>query len=459
MPTRVLVYHDGFGTGTLNVTRTDTASVSSINPVHTYQTLNVSSYELPPSVDLGDALSELEGQPGVVHVEEDLIRQISADPLRDWQWNMDLLDAEGAWEYTQGQGVTVAVIDTGCSSGPLDGLPTLIPGFDFVNNDSDPSDDNGHGTHVAGTIAQATDNDKGLIGLAPSAQILAVKSFDSYGYAYTSDILAGVEYAIEEGVDVINMSYGGAGETQAEAQLMAQAVAAGIVLVAASGNSGSSQVDFPAGYPGVLAVGATGVNSNRATYSSFGSGLDLMAPGGESWVDRNNDGRGDGIYQESIETQWGFYGYNGTSMAAPHVAASAALLMSAGLNREQTITALQETAEDLGNSGWDRRTGWGMVQPEVALSDWVDDTASACEVNITNARYRARMKRLIVRAETNRPNETLRVYANNELVGILWFNNRRQAFRRAFQWPVLPTTLTVESDCGGSDSRRVRRRP
>ncbi|MFT5682873.1 MAG: serine protease, partial [Myxococcota bacterium] len=250
-----------------------------------------------------------------------------------------------------------------------DGIGSLTSGYDFVNNDSNAADDNGHGTHVAGTIAQATDNSSGVAGLAYDATIMPIKVLDSSGSGYVSDTVLGINYAVTNGADVINLSLGSTSYSSAEAAAVANAYSNGVFVAAATGNSGGSSVDYPAAYSGAVAVGATRYGNALASYSNKGSAVDLVAPGGDTSRDDNGDGYADGVLQETFSgSTWSYYFFQGTSMAAPHVAAAAAMLMAEGASNTDAEAALIATATDLGSSGWDSSYGYGLIQPDAALA-------------------------------------------------------------------------------------------
>lgn len=280
------------------------------------------------------------------------------DAYRDYQWNLDLLDIDTAWDWNQGAGVTVAVVDTGVSARGEDRPARLLAGYDFYDEDSDPNDEDGHGTHVAGTIAQATNNGLGCAGVAPGASILPVRVLGPDGGS-TWDVARGIRWAADQGAQVINLSLGG-GASTAQRDAVRYAVGKGAVLVAASGNESASRVSWPAAYEEVIAVGAVGADRRRASYSNVGDALDVVAPGGTASA---------GILQETVQPdgQPTYAFLTGTSMATPHVAGVAALLIAAGAAPSAVPDLLRDTATDLGAAGWDRETGHGLIDPVGAL--------------------------------------------------------------------------------------------
>ncbi len=347
-----------------------------------------------------------------------------SDPYYDYQWNLRSADeggmnAEAAWNYSTGSGVVVAVIDTGVANNAPDLLGTsFTDGYDFANGDTDPYDDEGHGTHVAGTIAQATNNGEGVAGVAYDATIMPIKVLDSSGSGSYYDIADGIRYAADEGADVINMSLGGSRGATVLEDAIIYAYNKGVTIVASAGNSGRQGIGYPAAYDDyVIAVGATGSSEpddgsindiDRAYYSSYGNQLDIMAPGGDYYDDNNNPGDGswDGILQNTFEIVGGeynfsYYFYQGTSMASPHVAGVAALLLS----KDSTLTptdvekVLAETALKVGenfygtdyygdlagliDSTWNKYYGYGLIDAEAALSSLsvTPNTAPSVTVN------------------------------------------------------------------------------
>jgi serine protease len=296
------------------------------------------------------------------------------------QWHFTAVQSEAAWDVSTGAGVVVAVLDTGIADiGNEDGVnicSTITP-RDVVNGDDDPVDGDGHGTHVSGTIAQATNNSTGVAGLAYNACILPVKVLDDTGSGDFADIADGVHYAVANGANVINMSLGTNARynvrniSYMDAELD-YAYANNVTVVVSSGNDGSRKnVSYPAIYPTTIAVGATDYNNNVTRYSNKGVGLDLVAPGGDTTRDHNNDGYVDGVLQETvIDGSWNYYFFQGTSMASPHVAAVAALLVAAdgSLTPDLVYQALTTTTVDLNETGYDKTSGYGLIQAYDALT-------------------------------------------------------------------------------------------
>ena len=337
-----------------------------------YLTDSIAVVTVPTGEDVLDVLTDLRRRPGLSFVEADVVRSIAAeDPYLYYQWHLDNIGAPAVWSAGEtGAGIIVAVVDTGVAAGGPDGFSNLMSGYDFVDGDSDADDENGHGTHVSGTIAQATDNGIGVAGVAPDAAILPVRVLDADGTGYTSDVVAGILYAVSEGADVINLSLGSTSASTAESIAVAAAADAGVLVVAASGNNGSdTAVNYPAAYDSAVAVAAVDYVGTRTGYSNGGIEVDLAAPGGDSSADLNGDGYGDGVLQETRGSGgWGYYFYQGTSMAAPHVAGAAALLMGAGASAEEAQMLLETTAIDRGEEGPDTEYGYGVIDIKAALA-------------------------------------------------------------------------------------------
>ena len=274
------------------------------------------------------------------------------DPRFGSQWGLPAINAPEAWEYGIGEGVIVAVLDTGVDVDGEDGLNDVVPGKDIVYGSDPTYDARGHGTHVAGTIAQTTDNGYGVAGVAWGASVMPVKVLSNGGSGSMWGVAQGMLYACDNGADVINMSLSSRGSSQYIASAIEECHDADVVMVASTGNSGSSSIGWPARRDGIIAVGATYKGGGRSSYSNYGYGMELVAPGSA-------------ILQETPKG-WGTY--SGTSMAAPHVAGVAALVRGAGIeSHDEVREILQETAVDWGNTGYDTVYGYGYLDAEAAM--------------------------------------------------------------------------------------------
>lgn len=253
------------------------------------------------------------------------------DPEYSKQWNFRNINLEKAWDETKGEGITVAVIDTGVSKVPDLKLTKFTKGYDFVNDKEEAIDDNGHGTHVAGTIAQSTNNGYGVAGIAYQASIMPLKVLSGSGGGTISDIAESIKFAADNGADVINMSLGGGGASNMMEEAIKYAHNKGVTIIAAAGNEGRNAASYPARYPDVISVSATDATGDKASYSNFGAGVDISAPGG------SETGK---IIQNTVDPSNGesvFVGFQGTSMAAPHVAGVAALVRATGVEEPAEV--------------------------------------------------------------------------------------------------------------------------
>jgi serine protease len=307
---------------------------------------NVEVADVAPG-EVDDVIARLSADPRVEAVEPMGVAKIlwtPNDPKYTEQWHMKRAGAESAWEYACGQGVTVAVVDTGIAcydeGGFMKGTDlagtSCVDGYNFVAKNKIAADDQGHGTHVAGTIAQTTNNGVGVAGLAHCANLMPVKVLSARGWGTMADVAEGIRWAADHGAQVINLSLGAPVKSKVVENAVHHAIKKGVVVVAAAGNSGRS-VGWPAAYPGVIAVSATDKNDAIAWFSSRGPEVSIGAPGV-------------GVTQQTIcESgknkceQWGVF--NGTSMASPHVAGAAALLVGQGVTDPASVKAiLQSTA-------------------------------------------------------------------------------------------------------------------
>lgn len=308
-----------------------------------------------------DALNLLRARPEIARVEPNLLRAAVLtpnDPKRFDQWGLNAIDVYDAWHYTRGTGQVIAVLDTGVQLNHPDLAGHITGGWDFVDDDADASpnphaDNASHGTHVQGIANAVTNNDRGVAGVAWDARAIHARIIAAVG-ASASDIAAGVVWAADNGASVVNMSLAGPGWVSLERDAMDYAAARGVILVAAAGNDNTFTPYYPASYDHVLSIAATRYDNERAAFANKGDYIDLGAPGTNILSTTFPDG-----YEQK----------DGTSMAAPHVAGVAALVWARGLatTREDVMQALQCSALDLDDPGWDHRLGWGLVQAEAAV--------------------------------------------------------------------------------------------
>lgn len=339
---------------------------------------------------------------------------LSNDPLVSRQWHYEQINLDNAWQLMQNStlnDVVVAVIDTGIFQNHPDLRNQLTSdGYDFISDASNALDGDGidanpedpgdltspgggsswHGTHVAGTVAAQTDNSLGVAGVAPNTKIMNLRTLGRYGGS-TWDISQAILYAAglsnasnrvpSQTADVINMSLGGSGYDSAFDSVTQQAIASGVIVVAAAGNESTSQFSYPAAFANVIGVSAVDAAKDLTSYSNYGSYIDVAAPGGDGSADLNGDGYGDGVYStyvaENGSSNSASYQYlNGTSMAAPHVAGVIGLMRQ--LNSELTtddvlnLLAQGEITDDIGSDGFDQLYGYGLINAEKAVRSQLD---------------------------------------------------------------------------------------
>jgi thermitase len=323
-------------------------------------------------VTTGDELRQTErflARPGVAYAEPNyIVRALETpnDPGFGNQWGLSMIDAPGAWDVTHGSSsVIIAIVDSGIDGTHPDLSGKVLAGWNFVSSGAIPanrnSDDYGHGTHVAGIAAAITNNGVGVAGLAWNSRLMPVKVLDSGGSGTDANVALGIHYAADHGAQVINLSLGGPDASYTMHEAVDYALAHGCLLPTAAGNSGGLQnlpeygILYPAQY--AMAIGATDFSDRRASFSKYGPQMSVAAPGV-------------GIY-----STWtgGSYAYeSGTSMAAPHVSGLAALLwgICPADSNAHVRQVIEDTAVDLGTTGWDEKYGYGRIDAQKAVQTY-----------------------------------------------------------------------------------------
>ncbi|WP_455370096.1 S8 family serine peptidase, partial [[Eubacterium] cellulosolvens] len=302
-------------------------------------------------------LEKIRKQQNVVWAEPNHIIEVEMtpnDPAWGQQWGPQKISVNEAWNLEQGnQEILVAIIDTGiCYNHPDLASNYVSGGYDWVNDDSDPMDDHGHGTHCAGIVAATINNAQGIAGLA-QVKIMAEKFLGSTGYGSSWDAAQAIIHAIDIGKTISNHiilsnSWGSSGSSNAVQEAMEYAYQNGALITAAAGNDASNAAFYPASYPEVISVSATDSNDNLASFSNYGNHIEISAPGVS-------------IYSTHLDN--GYKSLSGTSMATPHVSGVAALVWSrfSDYNRDLVRILLQNAADDLGQAGWDQYYGYGRL--------------------------------------------------------------------------------------------------
>ncbi|MSR48371.1 MAG: peptidase S8 [Planctomycetes bacterium] len=296
--------------------------------------IGVRHLRLPEALPVEFVVLWLSGLPHVEFAEPNFLVEafhVPNDPSYGSQWGPPKIACEAAWDLETGAASTViAIVDTGVDKNHGDLAAKLLPGYDFVNNDSDPDDDNGHGTHCAGIAAARTNNGVGIAGVGYDCSVMPVKVLNSGGSGAWDGVANGINWAADNGADVISMSLGGSSGSSTVEAAVNYAWGLNVLVVAAAGNSGSTAPSYPAWYANCIAVASTDSNDTRSSFSNYGSWVDVAAPGRDIYA--TYDGN-------SYAT------LSGTSMACPHVAGEAGLLWS-NLGTATAVAVIRARIED-----------------------------------------------------------------------------------------------------------------
>ena len=286
----------------------------------------------------------------------------------------DMIQLKKAWDYTLGHhGAVIAVLDTGLNPQHVEFGTPVVAGYNFVNNNDDFSDDHGHGTHISGIVAAQINNNVGTVGICPHCGLIVVKVLNKENYGTWSTVAKGIVFAVDNNADIINLSLGSDKTSPSIEKAIQYAQDNGVLIVAASGNEHRDDDFYPAAYEGVLGVSATDDRDEHWVLSNYGRNIDLSAPGYMIY----STGGGGANDSDSFSYM------TGTSMAAPHVAGVAGLLLSQDANRtpEEISEILFRTSKDLGDTGWDPQFGHGRINAALALADaGVAPTRQAVEI-------------------------------------------------------------------------------
>jgi thermitase len=310
-----------------------------------------------PTENLEEQMKRIRNTSGVRYVETEqyvfATDVIPNDPAFNGQYALKSIRAPQGWMYSTGEpSIVIAVLDSGVRMNHPDLQGKLVGGYDFVDGDATPQDGFGHGTHVAGIAAAATNNGTGMAGVSWGARIMPVRVLNNTGGGTFTNVALGIQWAVDNGAHVINLSLGGINYSAVLESAVEYAYNNNVLLVGSAGNGGGNLVLYPAKFPQVIAVGASNFNDTPALFSNFGPELELAAPG-------------DAIYS----TLPGGYGLQtGTSMSAPHVSGLAAVLFGYVSSADSVRSIMQATAKDIGPAGWDDYAGAGLIQMDAALA-------------------------------------------------------------------------------------------
>lgn len=318
---------------------------------------------------VADVVADLRADPAVEYAEPNYVTQLATDvttavavndPKTGPQYSLDRMRVRDAWSLSTGSARTIAVLDTGIDPYHPEFAGRIAQGHDFVNNDIDASDDNGHGTWVSGIIAANVNDGIGIAGISWSDRIMPVKIMNASGTGDTSDLTAGIVWATDHGATVINMSVGGFPNSVFVHDAVRYAWDHGVVLIGAAGNNAASGQFFPASYPEVISVSATQVDDEFTHWSNYGADVDVSAPGASVLTTNCPACK---PLEQDLSGDHNYTYISGTSFAAPNVAGVVALIWARypTMTNGEVVSRLKTTVDDLGYAGWDARYGLGRV--------------------------------------------------------------------------------------------------
>jgi thermitase len=340
----------------------DGRMVREMGPVHLFRSNSLTTKQLMKYFQDQTAIEYVE--PHYIYITNEI--SVPNDLLyQEYQWNLPIIRTEQGWDITRGKKeVVIAVVDTGVDLDHPEFKGKLVEGMNFIDSSKKPYDDVGHGTHVAGIIGAATNNGEGIAGITWLNKIMPIKVLDSSGSGNTYDVAQGIIWAVDHGAKVINLSLGNYAEAQFLHDAVKYAYERDVILIAATGNDNTDQPGYPAAYPEVFAVGATDDSAQLASFSNYGSYVDVTAPG---------------VSIPSTYPENQYAALSGTSMASPHVAGLAGLIRSAQpeLQNKEVMELIRATSDDLGSEGHDPYFGQGQINVASALQEAAPHLMSA----------------------------------------------------------------------------------
>ncbi|MCX8128805.1 MAG: S8 family serine peptidase [Clostridia bacterium] len=341
-----------------------------VTVAETIKELGIYKVKLPRDAKKEDILNSLKSDPLVQHCQPNYKYAASSeaeyepnDPDYDLQWGLPKIKANQAWDAAREKStVTLAVLDTGVNTSHPDLAGRFVSGYNTISNSANVSDDNGHGTHVAGIAAAIRNNSKGIAGVSNKISIMPIKVLDSTGSGYTTDICEGIVWAANRGAKIINLSMSAPGKDEFLQSAIDYAYDKGAIIVAAAGNSNTDTAYYPAALNNVIAVSSLDTSGFKAYSSNYGTYIDLTAPGVN-------------IYSTASDGKYGYM--SGTSMAASFVSAAAAYLWSLDntLTAEKVEQTLKDSATDMGYSGKDTYYGYGLINLRKAVQAYAVNPA------------------------------------------------------------------------------------